>query len=85
MIHPSVVDNIKASSDWQSLKEHIVTEAEALLDLRGIDFLDKERASIEGQGRKEAYLILTKILEPFFSVEQKPIDKVEATTNKTGL
>lgn len=85
MLTPTTIANLKQNSDWQSVQQHIIEEADKLLDLKAIDFLDKEKSAVDGQARKLAHDTLCDILEPFFEKQQPHIDKAKSTADKTGL
>ena len=85
MLTQTVIDNLKKNSDWQALQKHILSSCEDLKSLEGIDFLDKEKAAIEGQARTIALERLKTILEPFYSGGQQETNKVEETKGRTGL
>lgn len=86
MLHKNIVDNLKNSSDWVELKKHIDRELATLSVIEDIDFLDKEKAAIHGQAKKEALKIIKKILEPFyFNNENQTEQKIEGVKKRTGL
>jgi len=67
------------------LDKHIKECVSSLNTLDGIDFTDKEKASIEGLSRDLARQKLEVILEPFFTTEESTVNAKEALAQKTGV
>lgn len=85
MLSSDIVKYLKSSPEWNALADHIRSEINSLSLIKDIDFLDKEKASIEGRSRQLAREKLEKILEPFYMQNQEPIDIAKVTRLKTGL
>lgn len=84
MLNATIVKRLETSSEWLELQKHIQENIDSLNSLDGIDFLDKEKAAIEGRARELAKDKLLEILEPFGSAgDELVVDK--HVGKKTGV
>lgn len=85
MINQAYADKIKDSAEFSALRTHIQEVKETLLFVGDIDFLDKEKAAIEGRARQLSLVKLNEILAPFLGVAQPETNKAAETKAKAGL
>lgn len=84
-LNDAIAENIKKSTDWQEFSEYVNAVCDTLKNIDDIDWTDKEKAAIQGQGKEYAYQVLQKILEPFLIDEQSSINRKKDTASKTGM
>lgn len=85
MINYNIAKYLESSPEWQDLERHIRGEVATLSVNDDIDYHDEKAAAIEGRARQLAKQKLEKILEPFYTTTQPPVDKAENTHKKVGL
>lgn len=85
MLSQAIAKHLKTSPEWQALAAYIEDELHSLSLTAGIDFTDKEAAAIEGRARQLAEEKLKKILEPFYTQTQDPVDIGKVTSARAGL
>jgi len=85
MLTNGIIKRLETDSDFAELKKHINNTVYELDTLDGIDFSDKEKATIEGRARVLAKEKLKKILEPFVVPEESTSDKKNEVASKTGV
>lgn len=85
MLTNELAKRLESDVDFKAFKAHCELALEALDSLDGIDFSDKEKAAIQGEGRREARKILETILEPFVQGSESTGDKKKEAAQKYGV